>query len=266
MVITAIDTAYYGALTFTPISFLRTNVLSGIAHFYGTNTFHYYLTQGLPIILGPALPFAVHGVWMHLSSSSIESARGRSSPTHNRGLSVLLGLVAWTSAVYSCLAHKEWRFIHPLLPIFHIFAADSLITLEKTAMVSPLSYLARLLFTHRFPPETLQTPIPSSDPKQPKRLVIRRNHLALLLGISIPLNLYLVRVHGSAQIIATRYLHSLGQDTSRVKSIGVLMPCHSIPWQSYLHLPHLEQEDTGSRLWALGCEPPLGLNRYGSDN
>jgi phosphatidylinositol glycan class B len=148
IVIVVIDTAYYGALTFTPISFLRTNILSGVAHFYGTNAFHYYITQGLPIILGPALPFAVHGLRMHLSSSSIQSAQAGSSRTQNQGLSVLFGLAAWTITIYSCLAHKEWRFVHPLLPIFHIFAADSLITLEKNTMVSPLSYLVCILFAH----------------------------------------------------------------------------------------------------------------------
>ncbi|KAG9088238.1 glycosylphosphatidylinositol anchor biosynthesis [Ceratobasidium sp. UAMH 11750] len=233
----AVDSMYYGAFTLTPISFVRTNILSGTARFYGVNSFHYYLTQGLPIILGPALPFALHGVWMRLRPASAQPSSWR----YNPDLSILFGLVAWTILVYSCLAHKEWRFIHALLPILHIFAADSLIGLGARTVV------------HNKP----ASPPTRNQPKLPS---IRPSHLAFLLGVSLPLNIYLIHVHGSAQVIATRYLHSLGQDRSRVKSIGVLMPCHSIPWQSHLHLPHLGRKDGGSRLWALGCEPPLGLN------
>ncbi|KAG8751326.1 glycosylphosphatidylinositol anchor biosynthesis [Ceratobasidium sp. 428] len=236
-----IDSAYYGALTLTPVSFVQTNILSGIARFYGVNSSHYYLTQGLPITLGPALPFALHGIWLQINLASTRSVSSYSPQTHNSAGSILLGLILWTVFVYSWLAHKEWRFIHPLLPILHIFAADSLIKLGASAAD----------WTHN---------APSSTPDRSKRLPIRRSHLALLLGVSIPLNIYLIRVHGSAQVIAARYLHSLGQDRSRIKSIGVLMPCHSTPWQSHIHLPYLEREDAGSRLWALGCEPPLGLD------
>jgi len=31
------------------------------------------------------------------------------------------------------------------------------------------------------------------------------------------------------------------------------MPCHSIPWQSYIHRKELEK----GRAWSLSCEPPL---------
>ncbi|QRW00444.1 glycosyltransferase family 22 protein [Ceratobasidium sp. AG-Ba] len=233
----AVDSVYYGTLTLTPVSFLRTNVLSGIAHFYGVNVFHYYLTQGIPIVLGPALPFALHGVWKHVSSGP---GQGHSSQARNPSLSILLAFVVWTLSIYSCLAHKEWRFIHPLLPVLHIFAADSLIRLKA---------------------ETTKN-VPNSDSllKRLEQLPVQRNHMMLLLGISIPLNVYLTCLHGSAQVAAARYIHALGQDQSRVKSVGVLMPCHSIPWQSHIHLSYLAQEVSGSRLWALGCEPPLGLN------
>jgi hypothetical protein len=35
------------------------------------------------------------------------------------------------------------------------------------------------------------------------------------------------------------------------------MPCHSTPWQSHLHKPHLASNGSQERLWMLTCEPPL---------
>lgn len=39
----------------------------------------------------------------------------------------------------------------------------------------------------------------------------------------------------------------------RIDSIGFLMPCHSTPWQSYLHRNDIK------KLWAITCDPPLHL-------
>lgn len=69
------------------------------------------------------------------------------------------------------------------------------------------------------------------------------------LGI-IP-GIYVMRLHGSAQISVMEYLRSI--NASELHSVGFLMPCHSTPWQAYLHKPEL----SGGNLWALSCEPPL---------
>ncbi|CAE6446264.1 unnamed protein product [Rhizoctonia solani] len=234
------DTVYYGTPTLTPFSFLKTNLVSGIANFYGTNTFHYYLTQGLPILLGPTLPFAILGVWGHFKDVSAD----RKINPSRRIRSLLLGLVAWSITVYSLLAHKEWRFIHPLLPILHLFAADSLIRLNSDKEYA----------TDQHVQDSPRTNITFYLP-------IRRSHIVYFLAVCLPLNLYLIRWHGSAQIAVTRYFHDLSIGSDRVKSIGVLMPCHSIPGQAYFHLPHLANPINGHHMWELGCEPPLGLNQ-----
>ncbi|KEP53006.1 glycosyltransferase family 22 protein [Rhizoctonia solani 123E] len=237
--ITLADTTYYGTPTFTPFSFLKTNLVSGIASFYGANSFHYYITQGLPIILGPALPFAILGAWSHFKDVPTDR---KTSPSR-RIRSLLLALVAWSIMVYSSLAHKEWRFIHPLLPILHLFAADYLINLNNIKHATDQRVQDN--------PKTNVT----------FHLPIRRNHIVYFLAVCLPLNLYLIRWHGNAQIAVTRYLHNLSVGSDRVKSIGVLMPCHSIPGQAYLHLPRLARPLSGHLIWELGCEPPLGLNQ-----
>src|ERR1700728_2688040 len=108
-----IDSWYYQKLTFTPFNFLLTN-LSSVSQFYGTNPWHYHLTQSIPILCTTALPFVLHGMWT-------------TSPFGPRSLRTMFVSVAWTVGVYSVAGHKEWRFIHPILPLLHVFAARSLV-------------------------------------------------------------------------------------------------------------------------------------------
>ncbi|KAJ6497068.1 glycosyltransferase family 22 protein [Mycena vitilis] len=109
----ALDSIYYGAPTFTPLNFLATN-LSNVSLFYGGNAWHYYLSQAMPIMCTTSLPFVLREIWLIL--------RGRESGA----LGMMLGCITWTIGVYSLAGHKEWRFIHPLLPLLHVFAAKSI--------------------------------------------------------------------------------------------------------------------------------------------
>ncbi|KAH8117385.1 Alg9-like mannosyltransferase family-domain-containing protein, partial [Phellopilus nigrolimitatus] len=202
-----IDSCYFGKPIFTPLNFVLTN-LSSISSFYGQSPWHYYLTQGLPILLNISLPYFAIGVWSAL----------RTGPKHQN---TLLSLILWTITVYSFLGHKEWRFIHPLLPLTYVISAKSLVDYDYR--YKPLRHTVNPLWSGK---------------------------LAILLlgGLS---GIYVMRFHGSAQVDVILYLKSL--EPSVLRSAGFLMPCHSTPWQAFLHKPHL----TGGRLWALGCEPPL---------
>ncbi|KAG8934207.1 glycosylphosphatidylinositol anchor biosynthesis [Tulasnella sp. 418] len=209
----ALDSLYYGTPTFTPLNFLKVNS-SAVSLFYGSNPFHYYITQAIPILCTSSLPFVVHGIWLSLST-----------PDHAKSsCNVLLGIVAWTIGIYSLAGHKEWRFIHPLLPILHIFAARS---------------LAHCYTTRQKAQDT------SGKSPDSTRLPILPQHLYILLA-TIPASIYVLFFHSSGQISLVQHLRS-SQD---LKSVGFLMPCHSTPWQAYIHRPDVE-------MWALGCEPPL---------
>ncbi|KAH9843180.1 Alg9-like mannosyltransferase family-domain-containing protein [Rhodofomes roseus] len=202
-----LDSAYYGSPTCTPLNFLRTN-LSSVSLFYGISQWHYYFSQAIPILCTSALPFVLHGAWLAMWSP-------------NPALKVLLGLIGWTIGVYSLAGHKEWRFIHPLLPLMHILAAKSLVDV---------------------------TPRSSG---RPAAVSIRKSHRALLLT-TLPLAVYVVLFHSQSQIEVVHYLGDLPSE--ELHSVGFLMPCHSTPWQAYLHRPDLASP---GRLWALGCEPPI---------
>ncbi|KAF9246445.1 glycosyltransferase family 22 protein [Melanogaster broomeanus] len=74
------------------------------------------------------------------------------------------------------------------------------------------------------------------------------------LSLSIPASVYVTFFHCTGQIKVMSFLRGTPADNST--TIGFLMPCHSTPWQAYLHRPDLAEP---GKMWALGCEPPLGL-------
>ena len=115
----ALDSAYNGTLTLTVFTFLRVNA-SSVSLFYDSAPWHYYLTQALPLLAGHALPFALHGAYITFTQG----------PPH---LKILLYTAVWTSAIFSCAGHKEWRFLHPLVPTIHLLSTRSLILLYDRA-------------------------------------------------------------------------------------------------------------------------------------
>uniref|UniRef100_A0A8C1HCV0 Mannosyltransferase n=1 Tax=Cyprinus carpio carpio TaxID=630221 RepID=A0A8C1HCV0_CYPCA len=88
-------------------NFLKFNVLHNVAVFYGAHPWHWYFTQGLPVVLGRHLPLFLHGC-------SLATKKHR----------ILLITVLWTTAIYSLLAHKEFRFVYPVLPLCMIFSGE----------------------------------------------------------------------------------------------------------------------------------------------
>lgn len=201
-----LDSMYNGIPTLTLLTFLRVNA-SSVSLFYGSAPWHYYLTQAFPLLTGPALPFVLHGACLAFVNG----------PRH---LKLLLYTTVWTSAVFSCIGHKEWRFLHPLLPVMHLLAARSLVSIRDRA--SPYS--------------------PRSTVFQ-----IKRTYVVLLGLLSLVPSLYVMRWHSAGQIEVLSHLRGLSD--MELRSIGFLMPCHSTPAQSHLHrrIP----------VWRLTCEPPL---------
>ncbi|KAI0265809.1 glycosyltransferase family 22 protein [Gloeopeniophorella convolvens] len=203
----ALDSAYNGTPTLTLLNFLRVNA-SSVSLFYGSAPWHYYLTQALPLLTGPALPFVLHGAYL-------------TSKQRLRSLNLLLYVVLWTGTIFSCAGHKEWRFLHPMLPLLHIFAAKSLVALYDR--------------------DNLRSN------KQSSLLNIQQTHAAALALLSLVPALYVMRWHSSAQLSVLEHLRGL-PDTE-LRSVGFLMPCHSTPAQSHLH--------RNIPVWRLSCEPPL---------
>ncbi|XP_028926574.1 GPI mannosyltransferase 3 [Ornithorhynchus anatinus] len=108
-----IDRIFFGEWILVQFNFLKFNVLQNLSTFYGSHPWHWYLTQGFPLVLGTHFPFFIHGCFR--------------APKRAR---ILLIAVVWTLLVYSTLSHKEFRFIYPVLPFCMVFCGYSLNSLK----------------------------------------------------------------------------------------------------------------------------------------
>lgn len=111
---TTIDCFFYEKWTPVQFNFLKFNILHSVADFYGSHPWHWYLTQGFAVVIGPHLPLFLHGCMLAFKRYKI-----------------LLAAVVWTIAVYSLLPHKEFRFIYPVLPFCMVFCGISLAHLKS---------------------------------------------------------------------------------------------------------------------------------------
>lgn len=226
---TAIDSAFYGRPTLTILSFFYQNVTTSVSQFYGSQPWHWYISQGLPVIGMTALPFMLSGAW--------RCWRAPQADTMGR---LLVLTATWTLTIYSfALAHKEWRFLLPIVPLLHVFAGRALATSKVPNFAGSDIYWRSIWCS------------------------VNSGRRAILL-CTLPFSIYLIAFHGAAQgTTLPRYLRQRVR-SEQVKTVGFLMPCHSTPWQSYFHLPELEIPDpehsNGSgdwgKMWFLTCEPP----------
>jgi phosphatidylinositol glycan class B len=172
------------------------NVVNSISLFYGVHTWHWYLSQGIPVIFTTFLPLLVYGFY-----------RIYTQPVIYQRIQLLLYLSLWVITIYSLLPHKEFRFIFPIVPILLMVSAYGLQQIGST--------------------------------RWRKRIIL------LLMVTQLPFALYVSLWHQRGVVDVMLWL----KQEPTVKSIGVLMPCHSTPWYSIIH------KDID--MWFLTCEPPL---------
>jgi GPI mannosyltransferase 3 len=235
-----IDRIYYGCWTFPPLNFLYVNVFQSIAMFYGNNDWHYYLSQGYPLLLTTALPFALLGMYQALAKHPNFS---RLAPTSQVILTDLALVSIFVPSVLSLISHKEVRFIYPLLPGLHILAAQPV-----NAFFGPVFEQAVLASTR-------------------KAKYLKASLLAGLLALNLSTAIYTSQIHNSGIINLVHYLRHEFEEhyvapaniDGANMTVGFLMPCHSTPWRSHFQYPPTSLHN-GIDAWALTCHPPLGLN------
>ncbi|KAI4106965.1 MAG: hypothetical protein L6R37_001858 [Teloschistes peruensis] len=232
-----VDRLYYQQWTFPPLRFLYFNLAQNLSIHYGRNDWHYYLSQGYPLLLTTFLPFALVGLYHSLSPPNPASTTATLLTTNiKRQLATTSLLVPF---ILSFISHKEVRFIYPLLPPIHILSAAPFTT-----------YFSPLLTSHPSPTTTT-----NCNRKTPKRILI-----TLLVLTNILLALFTTNLYQPAPLTVLTYLRSRAshgppqqhQQQEITTTIAFLTPCHSTPWRSHLIHPSL-------KAWALTCEPPLHL-------
>ncbi|CAN0524582.1 unnamed protein product, partial [Ectocarpus sp. 12 AP-2014] len=114
-----LDSKLYGTATLVPLNFLRFNVLEGKSRIFGEQPWHWNFSQGLPAVLGAALPPALWGLWR----PSGEGGGGGGAGSGDRRR--LGWLALWFLVYHSTSPHKEFRFLLPVLPIAHAYAGQA---------------------------------------------------------------------------------------------------------------------------------------------
>lgn len=241
------DRLFFGEWTFPPYKWLNFNISQSLAVFYGSNPWHYYLLQGIPLLTTTFLPFALVGFCQSsLPSSGVSLLRSNS-------LKVLSFCVLSMVASLSLISHKEVRFIYPLLPILHVLAAE------------PIS---SFFTTPTTPKPTDSKPASTTTTTTQTYKLTRTPILAIILLLNVLLGGYLSLLHQRAPLAALSFLRQeyerlhpthlsfdpppAGERQPSTDELFALFltPCHSTPWRS--HLVHRRL-----RARALTCEPPL---------
>ncbi|KAL8857911.1 MAG: hypothetical protein Q9178_005530 [Gyalolechia marmorata] len=201
-----VDRLYYQQWTFPPIRFLYFNLTQSLSVHYGRNDWHYYLTQGYPLLLTNFLPFALVGVYQSLFPQDASSTQAVPTANIRQQLATASVLVPF---ILSFISHKEVRFIYPLLPPLHLLSAAP--------------------FTAYF----------FSSP--PKNTIRKRLLLTLLLTTNLLLAIFTTTLYQQAPLNTLSYLRSRATSHQNTPTtIAFLTPCHSTPWRSHLIHPSLK--------------------------
>lgn len=197
----AADSYISDSSTFSPINFLKANILRNVASFYGKHPGFWYFTTGLPMLLGAQLLPFLYEVYKIL--------RGPNRNTYD----ILMMFVFWpTIVIYSFQPHKETRFILPLLPIALFWAAGGLSRFEESALKEKWGRVQMIV-------DKVSKFLP----------------WLLLLTAAVP-SLYFGLVHQRGTLDVMPWLANRAKTCPQQTRILFLMPCHSTPLYSHLHV------------------------------
>ncbi|KAI5067112.1 hypothetical protein GOP47_0017640 [Adiantum capillus-veneris] len=204
------DRWMYGKWILVPLNFLRFNFFASGGNYYGTHPWHWYFSQGFPAIIMTFLPLSILGIWWSKQWQ-------------------LAGLMGWVLSLYSCLGHKEFRFVLPVLPIGLMFAGYALARMQYCVEEQCFDSGSTL---H----EASKTKTDGNMFNFSKGKMRSWGHACIigLLITNIPTALYTSLVH---QRGTETVMHVLSEEIVRgdATNIVYLMPCHSTPYYSFLH-------------------------------
>ncbi|GAM22656.1 hypothetical protein SAMD00019534_058310, partial [Acytostelium subglobosum LB1] len=224
-----VDYCFYKEITLVPYNFLYYNIVRNFSALYGTHPFHWYFTNALPVVAFTLLPLVILGC-QRLYTVQQRGGGGGANRLH------LVGVTLVTVTLYSCLAHKEFRFIFPIVPLMMIYAGYYISTSVDQ--------------------QPITTIVANTGTAAPAKTRGIKNHKAilLLLLLNIPMAMFFAHFHQRSPIDVMHYIREEispnHQTNSTSASIHFIMSCHATPYQSYVHNPHLS-------LKILECPPPL---------
>jgi len=107
-----VDRLIYGFWIMPVLGAFSFNILEGNGVLYGTQPWYWYILAGLPAILGTVLPVTILGF-----------TRWYPNDNQAKHQVVLLSIVGVYTLLHSISAHKEMRFLLPVLPLSCVISA-----------------------------------------------------------------------------------------------------------------------------------------------
>ena len=209
-----VDRYFYGFYTIPFLGNFHFNVVMDYASLYGSHPWHWYFTAGIPAISGLLLPF--------LTVDSIRFVFGAGT----YGIRNLWIIAVTYVVTMSFNTHKEFRFLHPMLPIFCLLCGERV----------------RTLFIGRH--------------GNGSQLRLKAFYMVFVIANLVPL-LYLGLVHQRGPIEVNRKIVKIAKQMYQTAPRGnkftihyLTGACHSTPLLSSLHSPPLTFDT-----WALDCSP-----------
>lgn len=212
----AVDRLFFGFWTIPFLGNFHFNAILNFAGLYGVHPAHWYVSTGLPAIMGLLLPFLLYDLYTLLTFRE-----------RNKGKRNLWIIIMCYVAVMSCNSHKEFRYVLPVLPLVCLLAAAHL-KMFSFVPISRWRYFRMSLILGAF---------------------ISANIIAVLyLGGFHQSGQVLV----NNRIVQTSRMVHLSDPSKSKFSIHYLTgACHSTPLLSHLHAPPLNFTE----VWHLDCSP-----------
>jgi len=224
---TVLDRFFYGFWAVPFLGSFHFNVMQGNGSLYGTHHPLWYLFAGLPAICGVLLPLFVASVSMACTEPNFNARK------------IVVTIVLFYVALHSFSAHKEFRFMLPILHLICVLSAycitgyyASLVDKVAPGIAAPRR---RLLFFY----------LPLLLLNYPHLLFLGFTHQAASIGINREIVKHIQEMETA--------MSSTGQRTSTAReySIHYLMGCHSTPLYSHLHI----RRGVVIRARTLDCSP-----------
>ncbi|XP_075216622.1 phosphatidylinositol glycan anchor biosynthesis class B [Lycorma delicatula] len=217
-----IDLLFYKKLVLTPLNFILYNGQYNVGMHYGIHSWFWYIIIGIPVMLGPVFIFFYFIVFRisKFAGFCFYKYIFRSDVTGRETFSkidiLLCFTVIWTIFWYSVVPHKEFRFILPLAPVM-FYLSSICLDLQPTK--------------HRF---------------------YKILFVSLTLGtviINVVGLVYLGLWHQVGPLSVISKLAIIAKENPKESNFLFLMPCHSTPLYSHIHV------NVTTRI--LTCEPNL---------
>nr|CAB3264859.1 GPI mannosyltransferase 3-like [Phallusia mammillata] len=193
---TFVDRMIYGRWVFAHYHFLHFNVITGQGTYFGREPWHWYVTEGIPVITGPHLPLVAYGVYLTCRKRIIHSCREKVVST------MLLVICGSTVFMYSVPGHKEHRYLLNLVPILCFFSGISMRSFNRKWKKLAVAWL-----------------------------VVTNLVMVLYFGLvhqSAPLKV--------VDFLQKRAKSDLKYNTELTGQFALfLLPCHSTPYYSHIH-------------------------------